>query len=40
MNMRRMLSWWLRIVLSGRFLERFLRVPKTADETCPGDKRI
>jgi hypothetical protein len=26
MKMRRMLSWWFRIVVSGRFLERFLRV--------------
>lgn len=36
MNMRRMMSWWFRVVLSGRFLERFLHVergerPESAD---------
>lgn len=28
MNMRRMLSWWFRFVLSGRFLEWFLRLQR------------
>jgi len=28
MNTRRMLSWWFRVVLSGRFLERFLYVQR------------
>jgi hypothetical protein len=27
MNMRRMAYWWFRIVISGRFLEKFLTLP-------------
>jgi hypothetical protein len=28
MSMRRMMSWWFRFVLSGRFFDRFLSLPR------------
>jgi hypothetical protein len=28
MTMRRMMYWWFRFVLSGRFLDRFLSLPR------------
>jgi hypothetical protein len=28
MSTRRMIVWWFRFVLSGRFLERFLSLPR------------
>jgi hypothetical protein len=28
MKMRRMMAWWFRVVLSGRFLDRFLCLPR------------
>ncbi|MEY9880938.1 hypothetical protein ABIA43_002472 [Bradyrhizobium sp. USDA 328] len=28
MTMRRMMYWWFRFVLSGRFFDRFLSLPR------------
>jgi hypothetical protein len=28
MSMRRMMHWWFRFVMSGRFLDRFLCLPR------------
>jgi hypothetical protein len=28
MTTRRMIYWWFRVVMSGRFLERFLCLPR------------
>jgi hypothetical protein len=28
MTMRRMMFWWFRVVMSGRFLDRFLCLPR------------
>lgn len=30
MTTRRMMVWWFRFVLSGRFLDRFLRLPRAS----------
>lgn len=44
MSTRRMAYWWFRFVISGRFLERFLNLPRgqdlperTADASPQGD---
>ncbi|WP_164938243.1 hypothetical protein [Bradyrhizobium guangzhouense] len=31
MSMRRMIYWWFRFVMSGRFLDRFLTLPHTPE---------
>jgi len=31
MSMRRMIYWWFRFVMSGRFLDRFLTLPTTPE---------
>lgn len=28
MTTRRIMMWWFRFVLSGRFIERFIRLPR------------